>query len=537
MILAIQKPRWYWLFMFLSVAASGISMFIAEYFFGLELLRPLLLWYLQKEQIDSYLKKVRKIILQWIPYILLMVSFLVWRIFLHSTPRGEIIIFDQLASEPVKTILALLTTIITDIYKVAALAWWQTISPELWISVFRSLPIIIYLYFAIILVAIVFSVWVLSSLQGSQPSQTGQKKSILHGWGSQALIAGSAALLVGGWPFWPTNLRIELFFPNDRFTVPMMIGVSLLLGGLVAFIPRRRFLNVILVAILVGFSAGMHFNTALGFRQEWQALKAWFWQLSWRAPQIEPGTIILSGDLYLDYYSDNSLTAPLNWTYAPNNFSLDMTYLFMDIEARLGNDLASIEPDLPIHSQYRAASFDGNTSQSLLVFFAPPRCVKVMHPVYDLNVPYKPNYIRPALTLSNPDLIITDPVQTAVPPSNIFGEEPAHGWCYYFEKAELAVQMEDWDEVVRLSEKAFPFKSSFDRETASEIVPFIRGYAQTGQWETAFSLSMKAYQASPKMQNMLCSTWYYLLQSTPQSDARKDVLSQVNASLDCKIQE
>lgn len=536
MILAIRKPDYYWPYLLLSIAASGISMFIAEYFFGLELLRPVLLWFLQREQKIKWKENIRKIIRQWSPYLLLMISFLVWRVFLHETPRGEITLFDQLANQPVQAIFNLIITIFSDIFKVTVLAWWQTLDPELWINAFRTGTNVIIMQIGVLLLATVLSFWFISNLQKASKEDK-QQPSRLSQWGFQAIIAGAIALLVGGWPFWPTNLRIELFFPNDRFTTPMMVGASLLLGGLISLIPKKRLVNVILVAIMVGLAASMHFHDARGYRQEWQALKNWFWQLSWRAPQIEPGTIILSGDLYLDYYSDNSLTAPLNWTYAPDNYSLALSYLFMDIEARLGNDLASIEPDLPIYSQYRSAFFEGNTSQSLLVFFAPPRCVKVMHPIDDLNLPYKPDYIRPALQLSNLDWIITNPDQPASPPANIFGEEPQHGWCYFFEKAELAVQMEDWEEVVRLSEKAFQYKDEFDRETASELIPFIRGFAQTGQWEKAYSLSMKAFQASPKMQNMLCATWYYLQQTTPQSLSRQDWLAQVNANLDCKITE
>ena len=356
MILAIQTPRWYWLLMLLSIATSGISMFIAEYFFGLELLRPLLLWYLQRDQKTNLMQKIKRITLQWIPYLLLMVSFLVWRVFLHDTPRAEITLFDQLASQPVQAILGLTATIIEDIFKVSVLAWWQTVNPELWISAFRTGIFVIVAQISIFLSAAALSFLMISSLQKAQDKDT----ELIDGsssWGKQAIIAGGFALLVGGWPFWPTNLRIELFFPNDRFTTPLMVGASLLLGGFIALIPRRRFLSAILVSVLVGLAASMHFQGAIGYRQEWRALKDWFWQLSWRAPQIEPGTIILSGDLFLDYYSDNSLTAPLNWTYAPDNYSLDLSYLFMDIEARLGNDLTGIEPDLPIHSQYRSASF------------------------------------------------------------------------------------------------------------------------------------------------------------------------------------
>ena len=37
----------------------------------------------------------------------------------------------------------------------------------------------------------------------------------------------------------------------------------------------------------------------------------------------------------------------------------------------------------------------------------------------------------------------------------IYGPEPAHGWCYYFEQAELAAQDGDWVRVAALGDKAF----------------------------------------------------------------------------------
>jgi hypothetical protein len=44
MALAIRKPRRYWLLTLLSLILSVFSLFTSEYFFGLELLRPLFLW-------------------------------------------------------------------------------------------------------------------------------------------------------------------------------------------------------------------------------------------------------------------------------------------------------------------------------------------------------------------------------------------------------------------------------------------------------------------------------------------------------------
>ena len=42
----------------------------------------------------------------------------------------------------------------------------------------------------------------------------------------------------------------------------------------------------------------------------------------------------------------------------------------------------------------------------------------------------------------------------AGPTLTIFGKEPEHGWCYYYEKMSLARQQGDWPEVARLSDEA-----------------------------------------------------------------------------------
>ena len=36
----------------------------------------------------------------------------------------------------------------------------------------------------------------------------------------------------------------------------------------------------------------------------------------------------------------------------------------------------------------------------------------------------------------------------------MFGSEPPHLWCYYFEKADLARQLQDWQSVLQLEKQA-----------------------------------------------------------------------------------
>jgi hypothetical protein len=62
------------------------------------------------------------------------------------------------------------------------------------------------------------------------------------------------------------------------------------------------------------------------------------------------------------------------------------------------------------------------------------------------------------------------------PPLIPFGAEPAHTWCYYYEKAALARQMNHWDEVTHLGEEAR--KLGYAANDPVEWLPFLQAYAR-----------------------------------------------------------
>jgi hypothetical protein len=60
----------------------------------------------------------------------------------------------------------------------------------------------------------------------------------------------------------------------------------------------------------------------------------------------------------------------------------------------------------------------------------------------------------------------------------VFGPEPARGWCYFYEKADLARQRGDWDEVLALGNEALD--KEFVPQDSVEWIPFLQGYAIAG---------------------------------------------------------
>jgi len=225
--------------------------------------------------------------------------------------------------------------------------------------------------------------------------------------------------------------------------------------------------------VVIGLAAGMHLQYSNLYRREWNLQKQFFWQLSWRAPAIEKDTLLLTAELPFVYFSDNSLTAPLNWTYAPDLQGKQMPYLLYAAEARHEESLTNFDPDIRVQQPYRAAFFDGSTSNSLVLFFTPPGCLKVVDPATDKRMPQKPKFISDLMPLSKPALILTDPSIPARPPEEIFGREPEHGWCYYFEKAELARQKENWTEVARLADLGLALDTELYEVNAPELVTYL----------------------------------------------------------------
>ena len=530
MVLSTRKPTVFWPLTLGSMAISILCMFALEYFVGLELLRPVLLWISAGEETDRPRKRILIALKRWLPYLAMLILFVIWRS-LNKTPRAEIIIFEQLKTNPGMAILELFRTISIDIYESTLLAWIRILNLN---QVLTNKPQVILVYATLAILSAVLVFLYLHSLRPTKASQPGESAPSLKSWGWQAFLIGLFAMLIAGWPIWVTNLHLELKFPWDRFTLPMMFGASLFFAGVIALLARRSWQSAVMLSVLTGLAVGMHFLVGMEYLREWNYQKAFFWQLAWRAPGIKPGSTVFTSNLPFQFVSDNSLTAPLNWMYAPDNTSHEMPYLFYNIDARLENSLTGLEKGLVIEQPYRATTFNGSTSQAFLLFYSPEHCLKVIDPVADHAWPYKPRYVSEALQLSDLSLILPE-ATPARPPAQMFGPEPEHDWCYYFEKAELARQEKDWVEVARLGDLALPFKKEFNKKSVAELVTFIEGYARTGQWDKALNLTLEDTQYPEIMHDFLCESWRSIQETTPADAQQQQAVARVSKKLNCTL--
>ena len=70
---------------------------------------------------------------------------------------------------------------------------------------------------------------------------------------------------------------------------------------------------------------------------------------------------------------------------------------------------------------------------------------------------------------SQMDRIITETDRSIIPPEEIFGLEPQHEWCYYYQKISLAIQRGDWETATDLADQASEL--GFNPINPSEWVP------------------------------------------------------------------
>ena len=517
-VLALRQPERRVPLTLAALAFSIVNLLTMEYFYFLEFLRVLLFWMILD---GEWKQRIRRALILFLPYFAVMAGVTFWRLFFFENQNASYnyVILDLLRRDPLSGIATLLRAIL--------LAFWETV-PHAWISPFEAAGVdqlglrVSIMAAIIVLVSTILIALFLLIRDRFKPEG--------HASIGQVLLLGFAAWLLAGGSFWMVGIEPQLHFSADRFTMPFMLGSSLLVVALVMLLDSRPRLQYSLLALLIAFSIGKQFETNIAYIRDWDVHQELFWQMSWRIPALKENTAIVSNDLPVTYFSDNSLSGPLNWIYARPG---EMDQILYFISVRLNRGLTDLEPGLPIEQNYLAKTFYGNTSRLVVIDYSPPGCVRVLDPQIDpvnrLLVPL----LRDAAVLSNLSLIHEQNAVTL--PVSLFPSEPAHGWCYYFQKAELARQFGDWPRVSELGDIAFNL-SDHPNDPAERFV-FIEGYAHTGDWERAVRLSRETYRISKDYVGpLLCRLWERIETETTGSSSaeRREALSEIKSILACK---
>jgi hypothetical protein len=567
MLRAFDDPRRARLFTALALLFSALNLWMMEYFFFAELVRPFIIFFALRDRRTHTSKQVdRDMVVERstfniqrstpsfifhlsslsIPYLLVWLADLFWRMFIFNNQVYSTTLLGGLRTEFFGTLARLVQLILASFWTVSGAALGQVFqlpSPSV------DGPRATFMVAAVVLLVFLVAQYAVGSRQNTNPNLPPPSSSFIIHPSSFAspILLGLAAFLTAGWPFWLIEFPPTLSHPTSRFTLPFMFGVSLLWAGLLELIPSARW-KYLLAGLLIALMAGRQSFWMNDYRREWDSQKTLFWQMAWRAPGLVPNTTVLLNDRaflspsatgqlppvdarVFNYFADNSLAAVLNWVYTPDNYRNQIDYLLLYPKSRIGGSLPAFEKDLPINYDFLAGTFEGNTSQVVAFYYSPPGCLRLLDPDIDFENRFIPDetMMREAARLSSSAWIL--PEETATLPK-VYGSEPQRGWCYYFERADLARQLKDWDAIVRIAEIAFSL-DDHPNDPVERFV-FIEGYAHAGEWARAQELSLDSYRVSKDyVAPLLCSLWDRIEAQTTPDDGQQAALRSMREQFAC----
>ena len=495
MIESIRARRgrvFYWIGALLCLIIGIIPQ---ENFVGLELVRPVVIGVVLLQDAQGRGKTAKNILLHWAPYLLILIGFVFYRLGNAENYGTQLSYFKELGSNPWVAMIRQLGEIFDKTLDVTLRAWVNLLA--LFKRDMRSVISMLMLF--LILFGAGFSYLRLRTKtdEKTQPYRNGPIIWI-------SLLATVSAMA----PFIAGSIELSLDFPNNRFLLALAPGACLLLAVLVDTLLNTSRQKWILSSLLIGFAIGAQFITARSMMLTWQAQQEFFWQLSWRAPGLKANTFLAAEDLpFSRYYSGASLSAPLNLIYAPEEDAHDIPYL-ITLSSKPDDMKLTFSPDLPVEFNFRSFDFSGNSSDMLLLKKSADGCLRVVtsgDDAREFNKKEGGSFWQSAIPLSNLDRIISNPENPAIPPVEYFGTENRNQWCYYFEKADLARQNQDWATTIQWYQdaQANDFKPSIN----SEWLPLLDAYLHTGQAGQALELTKTLPDLRQDYAAGFCQVW------------------------------
>ncbi|MBQ6342421.1 MAG: hypothetical protein IJI41_04805 [Anaerolineaceae bacterium] len=492
------KPRW--ILIFCACLISVLNLFASEYFFLLELLRPCFLYAASDGNEDTtnrkrtFIPRLTSAFRAYLPYLVVFAAGMAYRMFFNKTQtlHYEFKLLSDFKAAPLPTIGAYLLRMGKDCLRVIFEAWGTVFEfPNT--SEFGTRSTLMY----VLICAAVFCISAVSLFLFSQKKDVEKKSSLCM------LLIGIIAILLAGQPFWLTESAIHFVFQNCRYTLPFILGVSLILTALLDFIGKPRIIPVLIASVFIGLAAGHLFVVGNEYRRDWTLTKDLFTQLKWRIPGIEKNTVVVTNVLPIRFSTDNSLTAPLNWIYT-REYETDRIPYMLYTNTKREAALSGLESGNEIFQEYLSAQFFGNTDDMISIYYNAPGCVHVLDPEVDLFNQMIPTIDREAAVLNNYSRIRTEDPQTPLP-SKLFGKENTHGWCWYYEQADLERQRGNWERAAALGDEAYAGQDH--PNDPMERIPFIEAFAHMNRWEDALAQTKAAMTVTPVMNDPLCALW------------------------------
>jgi len=506
---AIQKRQVWWHLpsLFLSIA----NILMMEYFYFLELLRPLFIWAVIGKRPSDLPSSLR----HSAPYMLSFLLISVWRMFYFPNQNASYTYgtLEALKNSPLDGLVGLLKMVAISFWNTSIAVWYRTF--EIFEISKTGLPTFLgSIALAGIIAALLFIF--------NQPiaNQTSRKSDFQIGlliW----VFSGGAFWLVG------SRTLPQLHFSTDRFTLPFMFS-SALLAAFGLELLRSQYLRRILLVIIVAFSSAWQFTINRAFVRDREEHDRFISQLIERVPSMPIGTTIITNDLPFQYYSDNSLSGTLNWLYSRQG-EMDTILYYASVRSQDGRALsAGFEPGFEFSQNYLAKVFNGNTDQVLVFEYSPPACLRLLDPEIDPLNKLLPPDLREAAALSLPTL--AGKAKSITLPKYLI--QVSNPWCDSYQRASLAAVEGNWESVMNYYNAAE--EQGLGVQSPMEKLIFIEAAANLGDWNTALRLTREIHKFSKVSTSpSLCALWDRIRENTTEKQIPRETFESILIELEC----
>jgi hypothetical protein len=432
-----------------AILTGWLYLSLVEYAAGMEVLRILLIFLVIEAPSSRGLRpRLLSALRNCLYYLIIPAGFVLWRFLVFSSGRKATDLGVQLGAlvaDPLSTAFRWLIGALLSLFNVTLTAWVDPLLGGFFSLATR--PQLLGLALAILAGALAF--WLL----GQEAPSAQRSSSSDERWPLQAVWLGIAALLLAIAPVVVANRQITL--PRfSHYALPASLGLAFLVVGLVALISNRQ-VQVGVLSFLIALSALTHQGLGAAAVQEQRTVADFWHQVAWRAPSIAAGTTLLVYYPGIDYGTDSDVVwGPANFIYHPQpQEQLPVRVPISAFTADRGALNSILARKAASEATYRSHTLTIDSGNVLIaVQSSGDACVRVIDarwPTFSLT---DDPALRSLAASSHVENIALAP--SPVPPARLFGEQPQHSWCHYFERASLAAQQGGWEEVAHLQGEA-----------------------------------------------------------------------------------
>ena len=424
-----------------SIGSALIGWGVMEWFIGLEVFRWWALYVIFRQGKGP--KSLVKAGLYAMIYLLNGALFMVWRLFLYQ-PRRDSVSGARLTSslDNISGVMAFLKDLLENLFRQVVSAWYQPLMQAIKIMDRKEL-------LAGILLSAAGGILVLFLIsRATDLEEPSRDKYPLN------LILGGLLIALGALtPIIFGQRSVHYIKAGNRFSLPGLVGSCMLVLGLTGLLktkPQRILLFTFLSsAILTQFGFGIE------FKRNREITNAAWWQFTWRAPDVEPGTLVSGRMSHGDLVESFSIWAPLNMLYYHDHHEIILTSEILSEDTK---DLF-LQPEVRLDWE-RGNEIVNDFSQFLLFSINTGNCLHLIDGEHPEISAFDDLIIADVAHLSQIDRIRTESDKVITPDPSIFGPEPAQDWCYFYQKGQLARQRRDWSEAANMGSLALDNQQS-----------------------------------------------------------------------------